>query len=121
MRSDWTLGWLLIGLAVLASGCTSAYRSGQIALEEGRNLEAASLFSKALEENPKRVDALLLLGIARYRTGFFNAAIGSLGRAVLAQPDDPDARLYLALAFLAVGPGRRGAPAQGPAGAGRPS
>ncbi len=103
MRSSRTPGWLLISLAVLASGCASAYRSGQVALEEGRNLEAASLFSKALEEDPTRVDALLALGIARYRTGFFTAAIGPLGRAVLAQPEDPDARLYLALAFLAVG------------------
>jgi len=59
MRSNRTPGWLLIGIAVLASGCASAYRSGQVALEEGRNLEAASLFGKALEEDPTRVDALL--------------------------------------------------------------
>lgn len=58
MRSNRTPGWFLIGLAVLASGCASAYRSGQVALGEGRNLEAASLFGKALEKDPTRVDAL---------------------------------------------------------------
>jgi tetratricopeptide (TPR) repeat protein len=101
MRSSGALGWLLVGLA-LTPGCVSTYRSGQIALEQGRNLEAASLFTQVLSEDPTRVDALFALGVAHYRAGFFDAAIGPLGRTVLAQPDRSEARLYLALTYLAL-------------------
>jgi tetratricopeptide (TPR) repeat protein len=100
MRFSGALGWLLIGLAV-TSGCASTYRSGQIALQEGRNLEAVSLFTQVLSEDPTYVDARFALGIADYR-GFFDAAIGPLGRTVLAQPDRAEARLYLALTYLAL-------------------
>jgi tetratricopeptide (TPR) repeat protein len=102
MRASAALGWLLAGLAV-TSGCTSStYRSGQIALQEGRNLEAVSLLTQALSEDPTRVDALFPLGIAQYRAGRFDAAVGPLGRTVLAQPDRAEARLYLALTYLAL-------------------
>src|SRR4030095_17154110 len=101
MRFSGALGWLLIGLAV-TSACASTYRPGQIALQEGRNLEAVSLFTQVLSEDPTYVDALFALGIADYRAGFFDAAIGPLGRTVLAQPDRAEARLYLALTYLAL-------------------
>lgn len=100
MRYRRAVGGLLVGLAVMATGCASAYRSGQAALREGRNVEAASLLAQAVGQDPTRVEALLALGIAYYRAGFFGSAIGPLGRAVLVQPDLAEARLYLALAYL---------------------
>jgi tetratricopeptide (TPR) repeat protein len=89
-------------LALVLSGCASAYRSGQIAMQEGRYLEAASRFTEVLARDPNRADALFNLGLAQYRTGLFRAAIGPFGRAVLAAPDSAEARLYLALTYLAL-------------------
>jgi tetratricopeptide (TPR) repeat protein len=91
-----------VSLALVFSGCTSAYRSGQIAMQEGRYLEAASRFTEVLADDPDRADALFALGLAHYRAGLFRAAIGPFGRAVLAVPDSAEARLYLALTYLAI-------------------
>jgi len=95
-------GWLVVSLALLFSGCASAYRSGQIAMQEGRYLEAASRFTEVLAQDPDRADALFALGLAQYRAGLFRAAIGPFGRSVLAAPDSAEARLYLALTYLAL-------------------
>jgi tetratricopeptide (TPR) repeat protein len=92
----------VVSLALAFSGCASAYRSGQIAMQEGRYLEAASHFTEALADDPDRADALFGLGLAHYRAGLFRAAIGPLGRSVLAVPDSAEARLYLALTYLAL-------------------
>jgi tetratricopeptide (TPR) repeat protein len=89
-------------LALVLSGCASAYRSGQIAMQEGRYLEAASRFTEVLARDPDRADALFNLGLAQYRAGLFRAAIGPFGRAVLAAPDSAEARLYLAMTYLAL-------------------
>jgi tetratricopeptide (TPR) repeat protein len=95
-------GWLAVSLALVFSGCASAYRSAQIAMQEGRYLEAASRFTEVLADDPDRADALFGLGLAHYRAGLFRAAIGPFGRSVLAAPVNAEARLYLALTYLAL-------------------
>jgi hypothetical protein len=45
---------------------------------------------------------LVGLGLAEYHLNAFAPAVGSLGRAVLAAPDHAEARLYLALTYLAL-------------------
>ena len=103
MKQGWReSGWLVVSLVLLFSGCASAYRSGQIAMQEGRYLEAASRFTEVLADDPDRADALFALGLAHYRAGLFRAAIGPFGRSVLAAPDSAEARLYLALTYLAL-------------------
>lgn len=94
--------WLLAGLALLPTGCVTAYQHGQTALDEGRYLEAAARFGEALADDPASTNALLGLGIAQYHLDSFDAAVGSLGRAVLAVPAHAEARLYLALTYLAL-------------------
>jgi tetratricopeptide (TPR) repeat protein len=86
------------GPVLLLAGCATAYQHGQTALHEGRYQEAAARFGEAPAEDPARVDALVGLGLAQYRLDAFHAAVGSLGRAVLAAPDRAEPRLYLALA-----------------------
>jgi len=93
---------LLAGLALLLTGCVTTYQHGQTALHEGRYLEAAARFGEALADDPASPDALLGLGIAQYHLDSFHAAVGSLGRAVLAVPAHAEARLYLALTYLAL-------------------
>lgn len=100
--AGWGVGGLLVSLVLVSSGCVSAYRSGQIAMRDGRYVEAASRFTEVLAEDPDRVDALFGLGLAHYRAGLYRAAVGPLGRAVLTEPDRADARIYLALTYLAL-------------------
>jgi tetratricopeptide (TPR) repeat protein len=93
---------LLAALVLLLTGCVTAYQHGQTALREGRYLEAAARFGEALADHPASANALLGLGIAQYHLDSFHAALGSLGRAVLAVPAHAEARLYLALTYLAL-------------------
>jgi len=93
---------LLAGLVLLLAGCVTAYQHGQTALHDGHYLEAAARFSEALADDPASVDALLGLGIAQYHLDTFHAAVGFLGRAVLAAPAHAEGRLYLALTYLAL-------------------
>jgi tetratricopeptide (TPR) repeat protein len=97
----WATG-LLAGLALLLTGCAMAYQHGQTALHEGRYLDAATRFGEALADDPGSTDALVGLGIAQYRLDSFDAAVTSLGRAVLAVPAHGEARLYLGLTYLAL-------------------
>jgi tetratricopeptide (TPR) repeat protein len=94
---------LLPGLVLLAGCATTTYRSGQTALHEGRYATAAARFAEVLARDPEHGDALFGLGLTRYRMGAFDAAVGALDRAVLAAPDRGEARLYLALSYLALG------------------
>lgn len=94
---------LLAVLAWLLTGCATAYRSGEVALQEGRYEDATAKFGEALAGHPDRPEALFGLGLAQYRLGSFDAAVASLGRAVLVAPDRADVRLYLALGYLALG------------------
>jgi len=86
---------------LLAAGCaTTPTAAGTAALREGRAAEAAEQFKEALAKEPDRLDALIGLGISRFRLGAYDEAIGALGDAVTRAPAHPGARLYLALAHL---------------------
>lgn len=97
--------WLL-GLPMLA-GCVTAFGEGVTAAREGRYTDATTYFERALAEDPDRIDALVALGVARYKLGAFDAAVEALERARARAPRDADVRLYLALSHLqmdALGP-----------------
>ena len=91
---------LLLAVAALAVACASAVTQGQIALRQGRYVEAEGFFNEALAKDPGRTDALVGLGIAQYKEGQINQAIESLEKAVPVRPNEPSVRLYLALAYL---------------------
>jgi tetratricopeptide (TPR) repeat protein len=95
----WRYG-LGLGLVMLLAGCASTTAVGRTALREGRPAEAAVQFEKALTEDPGRLDALIGLGISRYRLGAYDEAIAALDEAVKRAPTHASARLYLALSFL---------------------
>jgi tetratricopeptide (TPR) repeat protein len=88
-------------IAAVAAGCaTTPSSAGRAALREGRAADAASNFEAALAQDPERLDALIGLGIARFRLGNYDEAITALSQAVNRAPAHPAARLYLALAQL---------------------
>jgi tetratricopeptide (TPR) repeat protein len=87
-------------MALLLAGCASAYLQGRTALRQERYGEAASLFAETVAQDPNRVDALVGLGISRYKLGALNEAVDALRQAVGRAPGDAQARLYLALSHL---------------------
>lgn len=98
-------------LAALAgAGCAlGPTAAGRQALSQGRPAEAAEHFEDALTENPDRVDALVGLGISRYRLGDYPSAIANLDEALAKAPGEGTARFYLALGHLRKGDDARAA------------
>src|SRR5262249_12219854 len=94
---------LLLAAVMLTAGCASALLNGQIALRQGRYIEAEGYFNEALAKDPGRTDALVGLGIAQYKAGQIEESIGSLEKAVQVRPNEPSVRLYLALGYLKRG------------------
>ncbi len=93
----------LVLAALAVAGCASASNDARRALSQGRYADAATHFEDVLARDPDRVEALVGLGIAKYKAGAFDEAIAPLDRAVARQPKLSTARLYLALAHLRKG------------------
>lgn len=91
---------VLLVTIVLTTGCASDYAKGQWALRQGHYAEAEGYFMRALIDDPKRIDALVGLGVAQYKTGEMDLAIETLEKALAARPNDPNGQLYLGLAYL---------------------
>ena len=103
---------LLAAVALLAAvtlgGCaTSSYTAGTVAARQGNHAEAVSHYQEALAKDPSRLDALVGLGMARYKLGAFDDAITILEQAVTRAPAEPSARLYLGLSYLRKGDAAR--------------
>jgi tetratricopeptide (TPR) repeat protein len=90
-------------MALALTGCATAFGRGEAALHAGRPDEAARYFGEALAADPGRLDARVGLGIARFRTRAWDAAIAALDDVVAEAPRRADARLYLGLARLMHG------------------
>jgi tetratricopeptide (TPR) repeat protein len=90
---------ILLGLVLLA-GCATAYSDGLAAARHGRYAEAATLYERALADDPDRVDAKVQLGIVRYKLGSVDEAIDTLNTVLERAPGETVARLYLGLAYL---------------------
>lgn len=92
--------FLLIGVAALTAGCATAYSSGSAALRQGHYVEAVERFEEALARDPDRIEALIGLGLARYKLGAMDEAAQALTRAVGRAPGHLTARVYLGLVHL---------------------
>lgn len=69
-------------------------------MQAGQWASATRYFEDAVAEHPDKVDALVGLGISRYRLGDHDEAADALGRAVALAPSHREARLYLGLTAL---------------------
>src|SRR5437879_10119356 len=78
---------LLAALVFTLSGCATTYGLGQAALDEGRYADAAAKFETALREHPERTDALVGLGITRYKQQGYDEAMGTSRRAANTDPE----------------------------------
>jgi tetratricopeptide (TPR) repeat protein len=100
IASPWpALAAAALVVATLA-GCATPYSQGLVAARQGRYAEASVLYEEALARNPGRLDAIVQLGIVRYKLGALDGAIELLDRARTRAPAEPSVRLYLALAYL---------------------
>jgi tetratricopeptide (TPR) repeat protein len=102
MRTGFAALGLLLALSGLP-GCTTTFSEGAAAARAGRYLDASSAFERALAEDPDRLDALVGLGIARYKLRAFDDAITALERAEGRASRDATVRLYLGLSYLEKG------------------
>ena len=102
VRGGFGVPAILLGLSLLA-GCATPYADGRLALQAGRYPEAARNFQDALARDPDRLDALMGLGIARYKEGKLDEAAAALTRVVARLPNSETTRLYLALSYLRKG------------------
>ncbi|HEU5323300.1 MAG TPA: tetratricopeptide repeat protein [Methylomirabilota bacterium] len=90
-------------VAVFVAGCVTPALKGQAALSRGHYAEAAERFEEAVAADPDEVQALVGLGISRYRLGGLEEAKRPLAQAVTQAPELPIARLYLGLVALQTG------------------
>lgn len=93
---------LLVGLWAL-TGCATPYMQAQTALRQGRYDEATAHFEDVLARDPGRLDALVGLGVSRYKLGAFDEAVDALSHAVAQAPTHAAAQLYLGLGYLQKG------------------
>jgi len=93
----------LLFAATLLAGCATPYGQGTTAYRQGRYAEAVARFQTVLAEDSDRLDALIGLGLAHYKLGAWDDAIGALSRAVAVAPGHGVGRLFLGLAYLQRG------------------
>jgi len=94
--------WVLLGVLPLAA-CSTASMQGRVALGEQRWDDAAAHFEAALAREPGAPEALVGLGVARYKQGALRDAEDALRRAAVAEPSCVEARLYLGLVYVRAG------------------
>ena len=82
------------------AGCATPYSQGVMAARQGRYAEASVLYEQALARDPDRLDALVQLGIVRYKLGDLDGAIDVLERARTRAPGETSVQLFLGLAYL---------------------
>jgi tetratricopeptide (TPR) repeat protein len=95
------LAFIGMSLALLTlAGCATPYSQGAMAARQGRYAEASVLYEQALARDPDRLDALVQLGIVRYKLGDLDGAIDVLERARTRAPGAAPVQLFLGLAYL---------------------
>ncbi len=81
----------------------SAYERGRVQVHQGNWERAASLFQKAVGENPKNYKAFTLLGYSLRHAGRMKGAIAAYDRAVALNPSYAEVREYRGIAFALSG------------------
>ena len=94
---------LVILAIVLLAGCARTLGRAETALYTGHYDEAAARFQEVLAEKPDSVEALVGLGISKYRLGALDEAERAFSEAQRRAPELPIPRLYLGLIALLRG------------------
>src|SRR4029434_8820119 len=93
--------WPALAAAALVvatlAGCATPYSQGLVAAGQGRYAEASVLYEEALARNPDRLDAIVQLGIVRYKLGALDGAIEAPQRARAGAPARASGRTCVSL------------------------
>lgn len=81
----------------------SAFEQGRVQVHQGNWEHAASLFQKAVAENPKDYKAFTLLGYSLRHIGRMKEAIATYDRAVALNPSYAEVREYRGIAYALSG------------------
>jgi serine/threonine protein phosphatase PrpC/cytochrome c-type biogenesis protein CcmH/NrfG len=73
---------------------------------EGQTEEARRRLNKVLSEHPNNAEAYFYLGRIDYAENKLDEAISNMSQALKLDPNLPDIRVHLAMAYLAIGQGR---------------
>lgn len=98
---------LALSLPLVLAACGPTIR-GSMALHSRDYDQAISLYQEALRANPEDTRAASLLGQAYYRKGMNQEAVAALTPLMSRSPLDPDAPIFLGLAWLAQGEREKG-------------
>ncbi len=98
-----SISFVMLLILVIVAGCATPSGQAWRALRQGRYDEAARLYEEVLAGEPDRLEALVGLGVSRYKLGAFAEAAEVLERVGARAPTNADARLYLGLSYLEKG------------------
>jgi protein phosphatase len=73
---------------------------------EGHATEGRQQLNNVLTANPNHAEAIFYLGRMDYAEGKYDDAISHLSQALKLDPDLPDVRVHLAMAYLSIGQAR---------------
>jgi O-antigen biosynthesis protein len=83
-------------------------RTALVRQQAGQHREALRLYTRALEINPKNVDATHMVGVVYYEQGDYDQAVAWIERAIALRPDLPALRTNLLMAQFAAKERSRG-------------
>jgi tetratricopeptide (TPR) repeat protein len=96
-------GWLLAGWAAVASSAFGQTGTRQDALgleQQGKNAEAAGIWSSIAEHDPRNAEALAHLGLIEARQEHYGEAIAYYRKALALDPAFPSLEMNLGLALF---------------------
>src|SRR5678815_4966108 len=83
-------------------------RTALVRQQAKQHREALRLYTRALEIDPRNVDATHMVGVVYYEQGDYDQAVAWIERAIALRPDLPKLRTNLLMAQFAARERRRG-------------
>jgi predicted Zn-dependent protease len=87
----------------LVAFATETVAQARESLRGGRVDEAYGILNRLVAEHPRHAEALHLLGMFHYRSGYYRKALELFDRSLAVHADNPEARIYRAVSQAKCG------------------